>query len=466
MAAATRTQALVCLCAVWASAWPAGGWIVGRAPQCGTAAVLPAWRRGAERALRGGASEMDDGDDGDAARFVRKSIKRHQPEELSAATEYLSRKLRAQAASNAGCLSVGVGRGHVEVRFGNASMDASAQEQDVLDEMRRDGGRSPYSPIERMRQELHDRLEHEDALSRQFFDVFLARNYSAAFALLEAGADPNWRHPHHHLNTALHKAAAAGDMDAVGFLLDNGASVHVTNMFGDTPVMASAGGAGMEPVSGIEKDEWSADWQGGEKPSLEVQTWAAGLYEVSKALLDAGALLQHQNNYSNTPLHKAAANGFPRNVELFLRGGADVNAANQLGETPLHLAAFGGHFGTTRVLVEHGADVNARDAEMNTPLWEANQLGRTKVQQYLRRFTHDLSFDPHLWGADHQDSSSEADCPSDNSGLEHGFANRTGAGAQSHDSASPRMLGGAEGAGLGLLSPGVGAATLGRVGIP
>jgi len=34
--------------------------------------------------------------------------------------------------------------------------------------------------------------------------------------------------------------AAGGEIDTVGFLLDNGASVHVINLFGDTPLMASA----------------------------------------------------------------------------------------------------------------------------------------------------------------------------------------------------------------------------------
>ena len=74
-----------------------------------------------------------------------------------------------------------------------------------------------------------------------------------------------------------------------------------------------------------------------------------------------------------------AANGFHRNVELLVRGGALVNWPNVDGATPLHFAAFGGHLRTCMVLMESGADVNAQDAEGNTALWEARLLKRVKV---------------------------------------------------------------------------------------
>ena len=359
-------------------------------------------------ALRGGTDSADEqsGDDADTVRSVKATLRDYDPREVTAATEYLSRQLRARTAAGGGRADVKVHGGSVEVSYGDPARDPEAQLQEVLEEQAAGSGHVPTS-IEHMRRELRERMAEEDELSRNFFDAVLQRNLSAAHSLLEQGADPNWRHPLHHLNTVLHKVAAAGEQDTVGFLLDNGASVHVTNLFGDTPIMASAGGAGMEPVHGVTKDEWSPSWRGGEKPSMEVQKWADDVYRVSKMLMDAGAHVLHANNYSNTPLHKAAANGFPRNAELFLRGGALANFPNQAGETPLHLAAFGGHLRTCMVLVEQGADVNARDLQGDTPLWEANRLKRIKVLRYLRQFTTDLSWDPHRWLLAHGDESSE-----------------------------------------------------------
>jgi hypothetical protein len=334
-------------------------------------------------ALRGGShdddsSGSDRSDDEEVVKSVKRTLKRFNPEEVKAATEYVSKSLRSAAAASGNRCNISIGSGNVEVRFGEPDKDPDEQAQVVMDEEGGDGSRID-SPIERIRRELRSRMEEEDGLSRRFFDALLQRNVSACYSLLEQGADPNWRSPVHHLNTVLHKVAAAGEVDMVGFLIDNGASVHATNLFGDTPLMASAGGAGLEPVSGIAKDEWSAAWRGGEKRSPEVEKWGGDLLRVCKVLLDAGADVQHANNYSNTPLHKAAANGFHRNVELLVRGGALVNWPNVDGATPLHFAAFGGHLRTCMVLMESGADVNAQDAEGNTALWEARLLKRVKV---------------------------------------------------------------------------------------
>ena len=218
----------------------------------------------AAAALRGGgpgSSGDDDSDDRTVRKTVERIFRENAPEDVAEATEYVYKRLRTRAAANAGRCDVKVGAGEVEVRFPD---DEPAQ-----GELREGAGRVP-PPVERMRQELHEQLQHEDALGQQFFDAMLQRNFTRAHALLDEGADPDWRHPHHHLNTALHRVAAAGDLDGVRYLLDNGASVHVLNRFGDSALFASAGGAGMEPLPGVCKDEWSASWKGGEKPSLEV----------------------------------------------------------------------------------------------------------------------------------------------------------------------------------------------------
>ena len=148
------------------------------------AAVLMPCHVVAPTALRGGASDSDDDNDNDAAKFVAKALRGHEPAEVEAASEFLTKRLRASAAASgrgSGRFSVAVGRGQVEMRVGNATKDVGEQEQEVLEEV----GDRVLSPIERMRRDLRNRMELEDAISRRFYDMVLQRNFSAAYALLQ-----------------------------------------------------------------------------------------------------------------------------------------------------------------------------------------------------------------------------------------------------------------------------------------
>ena len=97
-------------------------------------------------ALRGGADDDQDSSDDDesqAHRAVQAAFKRYEPAEVVAATEYISKSLRGQAASGGGHATVGVGAGEVEVRYGSEGKNEKerAEEVDVvLREHGEDGG--------------------------------------------------------------------------------------------------------------------------------------------------------------------------------------------------------------------------------------------------------------------------------------------------------------------------------------
>lgn len=90
---------------------------------------------------------------------------------------------------------------------------------------------------------------------------------------------------------------------------------------------------------------------------------------------------------AKTPLHRAAAWGFPAEVLDLISGGADVNAKDRQCLTALHLAARQDHrirddidakdyVAVARLLIASGADVNARDNYGRTPLhWAAKRAG-------------------------------------------------------------------------------------------
>ena len=61
------------------------------------------------------------------------------------------------------------------------------------------------------------------------------------------------------------------------------------------------------------------------------------------------------NKSGQTPLHKAADDGFKGLVQELLEKGADVNATDNGGRTSLSLAEEKGHVEIVELLRKHGA---------------------------------------------------------------------------------------------------------------
>jgi cytohesin len=91
--------------------------------------------------------------------------------------------------------------------------------------------------------------------------------------------------------------------------------------------------------------------------------WRNFTAEREAALREVG--VNARDEAGNTPLHWAAVEGFPEDIDFLLEAGADVNARSEDGRTPLHMARWRGN---TVTLLEAGADVNARNDNGRTPL--------------------------------------------------------------------------------------------------
>ena len=112
-----------------------------------------------------------------------------------------------------------------------------------------------------------------------------------------------------------------------------------------------------------------------------------------KLLIDAGANLEATDALSKTPLHEAAANGYPELLSLLIQSGANVNATNINGYTPLHEATSiplapgyaGSAVDCVDLLLKAGAAVNVK-ADGWTPLALALNRGhRRRIWPLLLR---------------------------------------------------------------------------------
>ena len=104
-----------------------------------------------------------------------------------------------------------------------------------------------------------------------------------------------------------------------------------------------------------------------------------------KALIEAGADVNAQDNQGNTPLSFATQQDNTMIVMELIKAGADVNLARDDGATPLHLAAQHGYEGCAAVLIHAGADVHRRTDLGNTPIKLAIDNKHRKIAKLLRQ---------------------------------------------------------------------------------
>lgn len=171
-------------------------------------------------------------------------------------------------------------------------------------------------------------------------------------ALLKSGANPDAADAMEGA-TALHHAAARGDVECIQQLTAGGAGVG-----------RQAKATGLEPLH-----------LAAERGHVEaVQALLAGGAQASAAAGKKGGRC--------TPLHLAVRGGHVQTVLALLAGGASPNVAAADGTTPLHVAAAGGEADCCVELLAEGANVGAADREGNQPLhtaarcWEGRSSDR------------------------------------------------------------------------------------------
>ena len=90
------------------------------------------------------------------------------------------------------------------------------------------------------------------------------------------------------------------------------------------------------------------------------------------------------NNF--TPLHAAAMHGYARVCEQLLFAGANANVQTiPQGYAPLHSAAFAGHLQAIKVLVARGADLDLRNYRNERPVDTARRQSQSQTVTFLEQ---------------------------------------------------------------------------------
>jgi ankyrin repeat protein len=193
--------------------------------------------------------------------------------------------------------------------------------------------------------------------------------------LLDQGADVNARDGYG--NTALLKAADRDVLDdaakgMLDLLLAKGADVNAKDRDGNTALMraADAGKLQLDVIRFLADKGADVD----AKDRYGYTSLMKAPLVVVKLLAEKGADVDARDENDKTLLMKAVWNKSPVElVKVLLDHGADMKLRDKDGKTPLMLAAdrvntWDWKIEVVKVLAEKGADVDARDAEGRTPL--------------------------------------------------------------------------------------------------
>lgn len=150
--------------------------------------------------------------------------------------------------------------------------------------------------------------------------------------------------------SALHWAAAGGQLDTTKALIEHHADVNVQDELGWTPLHHATRH---------------------ESPA------------VAKLLIVKGANVNGTDRYGGTPLYRAASYGSAAIVDLLLEKNADTEILNQYKQTAMHRAAAGGYLRIVQALVARGANRAPKDDWGYTPRILATDNEHEQVAQLL-----------------------------------------------------------------------------------
>jgi ankyrin repeat protein len=188
------------------------------------------------------------------------------------------------------------------------------------------------------------------------YQAIRANDLARLKTLVRARADANA--PGDQGETPLMSAAAVGSIEAMRFLLEQGADVNAQNAFGSTALVWSATDRAKTQLlldRGATVDTASKTG----RTALFVAAMSDGSAPIVRLLIAKGANPKGRDVFQNTMLTAAAVGNDLDTMRVFVDAGVDVNAVGVTGLSPLIAAAYNANLDAVKLFLSKGASVNA-----------------------------------------------------------------------------------------------------------
>lgn len=232
---------------------------------------------------------------------------------------------------------------------------------------------------------IQKELEEGNPIDARNMDGKTALHVAAANGHVEAirflvsnGADVNAKASGYFQATPLHMAVKSGDLAATENLLKLGANIEAVSSLGFTPLHIAADVGNKKTIALLLKE--GANVHARAKEGQSPMFRAANNHddpELLKVFISYGANILERIYISGkearlsqgfTLLHNASAWGKEKNLKFLLKSRLDPNAKTDLGHTPLHYAVMGSQIQSIKILLDYGADPTMQDKDGKTPL--------------------------------------------------------------------------------------------------
>ena len=224
------------------------------------------------------------------------------------------------------------------------------------------------------------------------------------------------------LNSALFSAVFSQNLDSVALLLQKGADVNATNVYGITPLLYAVDLGNVKLVKLLLDHGANVNYLPPYDPGALTMAILHNQDSVLHLLLDHRANPDLTDKFGFTPLTYAIYYGNYNAADLLLYYGADpnkrfngwspvdlscyfddtlmlkmliyygakINSADSQGFTPLHICAQRNSVNTASILIHKGADVNARNIDNANPAILAIYTKNNKILDTLAKYGSDL----------------------------------------------------------------------------
>ncbi|MBT3903551.1 hypothetical protein HOF26_01870, partial [bacterium] len=203
--------------------------------------------------------------------------------------------------------------------------------------------------------------------------------------LVELGADMHKMTQD--VNTALHLACEAGELEMMHLLLKAGLMHECKNAAGRTPFWLACSEGHTHMVADILENQGAswldmADDLGDTPLSIAAKKNHFG---VVSCLLKAGANQAVITRDDNILVNNVCQNGHASILKQLYHEGVDIHRSNQFGVTPLLGACIAGSYAAVAFLIEHGAKAELEKADHlgNTPESICDSVGRESIKSLL-----------------------------------------------------------------------------------